>query len=400
MIFAARKKVLPETKRERATEQLSETDIVKRVVDYVTSGFNVARFNMCERGEISRETFADEIKTYIKNNYYVSKAQVESIYEQFARFVWSYYIIDGLIADPDISDIRITDASHVYIKKRGVRSLSGVRFESADDYERFIERVALKNKVNMANNNAINIFTDKSQKDWILRFNLSTKFVLSAQAPMLHIRKHARKKKLFPRLVAEAMLSEDLADTLRRKIEAGESFLVCGAGSAGKTTLMNAMLEIIPMSFSIFCVQESEELFSMQPREFCAYHIVENRGEGKLRYSLEDISRNGLLVDSDVYMIGEIKGGEAKDFLYAVHTGAICYASIHANSPRDAYFRLVDYVKRSSSHSTDEIMFMLRSLKNCIFMKKYKIQTIAEAGWSEEQKKLTFDTIYERRETG
>lgn len=400
MIFAARKKVLPETKRERATEQLSETDIVKRVVDYVTSGFNVARFNMCERGEISRETFADEIKTYIKNNYYVSKAQVESIYEQFARFVWSYYIIDGLIADPDISDIRITDASHVYIKKRGVRSLSGVRFESADDYERFIERVALKNKVNMANNNAINIFTDKSQKDWILRFNLSTKFVLSAQAPMLHIRKHARKKKLFPRLVAEAMLSEELADILRRKIEAGESFLVCGAGSAGKTTLMNAMLEIIPMSFSIFCVQESEELFSMQPREFCAYHIVENRGEGKLHYSLEDISRNGLLVDSDVYMIGEIKGGEAKDFLYAVHTGAICYASIHANSPRDAYFRLVDYVKRSSSHSTDEIMFMLRSLKNCIFMKKYKIQTIAEVGWSEKQKELTFDTIYERRETG
>ena len=400
MIFAARKKVLPETKRERATEQLSETDIVKRVVDYVTSGFNVARFNMCERGEISRETFADEIKTYIKNNYYVSKAQVESIYEQFARFVWSYYIIDGLIADPDISDIRITDASHVYIKKRGVRSLSGVRFESADDYERFIERVALKNKVNMANNNAINIFTDKSQKDWILRFNLSTKFVLSAQAPMLHIRKHARKKKLFPRLVAEAMLSEELADTLRRKIEAGESFLVCGAGSAGKTTLMNAMLEIIPMSFSIFCVQESEELFSLQPREFCAYHIVENRGGGKLRYSLEDISRNGLLVDSDVYMIGEIKGGEAKDFLYAVHTGAICYASIHANSPRDAYFRPVDYVKRSSSHSTDEIMFMLRSLKNCIFMKKYKIQTIAEVGWSEEQKELTFHTIYERRETG
>ena len=400
MIFAARKKVLPETKRERATEQLSETDIVKRVVDYVTSGFNVARFNMCERGEISRETFADEIKTYIKNNYYVSKAQVESIYEQFARFVWSYYIIDGLIADPDISDIRITDASHVYIKKRGVRSLSGVRFESADDYERFIERVALKNKVNMANNNAINIFTDKSQKDWILRFNLSTKFVLSAQAPMLHIRKHARKKKLFPRLVAEAMLSEELADTLRRKIEAGESFLVCGAGSAGKTTLMNAMLEIIPMSFSIFCVQESEELFSMQPREFCAYHIVENRGGGKLRYSLEDISRNGLLVDSDVYMIGEIKGGEAKDFLYAVHTGAICYASIHANSPRDAYFRPVDYVKRSSSHSTDEIMFMLRSLKNCIFMKKYKIQTIAEVGWSEEQKELTFHTIYERREAG
>ena len=396
MVFAAQKSVLPDNKRGCGTGRLSEADIVKNVVDYVTSGFNVARFNMCERGEISRETFGGEIKEYIRGHYNVTQAQTESIYEQFTRFVWSYYIIDGLIADPDISDIRITDAYHVYIKKRGVRSLSDVRFESADDYERFIERVAVKNKINMANNNAINIFTDKSQKDWILRFNLSTKFVLSGDAPMLHIRKHARKKKLLHVLVEEGMLGEELADTLRRKIEAGESFLVCGAGSAGKTTLMNAMLEVIPTCFSIFCVQEAEELFSVKQREFCAYHIVESRGDGKLKYSLEDISRNGLLVDSDVYMIGEIKGDEAKDFLYAVHTGAICYASIHASSPKDAYFRLSDYVKRSSTHSTDEIMFMLRSLKNCIFLKKYKIQTIAEIGWSDDKKELTFDTIYER----
>ena len=95
-------------------------------------------------------------------------------------------------------------------------------------------------------------------------------------------------------------------------------------------------------------------------------------------------------------MIGEIKGGEAKDFLYAVHTGAICYASIHANSPRDAYFRLVDYVKRSSSHSTEEILFMLRSLKNCIFLKKYKIDTITEIAWCDEKNEMLFKTIYSR----
>ena len=248
----------------------------------------------------------------------------------------------------------------------------------------------------MGNNNAISIFTDKSQKDWILRFNLSTRFVLSGAAPMLHIRKHARRKKLFPRLVEEGMLPAELAVMLTEKIAAGESFLLCGAGSAGKTTLMNAMLEAIPERYSIFCVQETEELFSMRPREFFSYHIVENRGDGKINYSLEDIARNGLLVDSDVYMIGEIKGGEAKDFLYAVHTGAICYASIHANSPKDAYFRLVDYVKRSSSHSSEEILFMLRSLKNCIFLKKYKIDTITGMEWSDEKKEMEFTTIYAR----
>ena len=396
MIFSAQQNVLPDSEVKDTKRALTQSEIVRRVVDYVTSGFNVARFNMCERGEISREVFGDEVKAHIRNTYDVNEEQVLSIYEQFSRFVWSYYIVDSLIADPDISDIRIIDAAHVYVKKRGVRSLSQVRFQNTEDYERFIERVALKNKVNMGNNNAISIFTDKSQKDWILRFNLSTRFVLSGNASMLHIRKHPKKKKLLPRLVEDGMLSEELAGKLMGKIEAGESFLLCGAGSAGKTTLMNAMLEAIPDRYSVFCVQEAEELFSMRAREFFSYHIVDNRGDGKIKYSLENIARNGLLVDSDVYMIGEIKGGEAKDFLYAVHTGAICYASIHANSPQDAYFRLVDYVKRSSTHSSEEILFMLRSLKNCIFLKKYKIDTITEIGWSQQEKELKFETIYAR----
>lgn len=396
MAFSAQENVLPGSKGKSKQKSFSQSEIVRHVVDYVTSGFNVARFNMCERGEISKEVFADEVKAYIRNTYSVNEEQVFEIYEQFSRFVWSYYIIDSLIADPDISDIRIIDAGHVYVKKRGVRSLSGVRFQNTDDYERFIERVALKNKINMGNNNAISIFTDKSQKDWILRFNLSTRYVLSGNAPMLHIRKHAKKKKLLPRLVEDGMLSEELADILIKKIEDGESFLLCGAGSAGKTTLMNAMLEAIPDKYSIFCVQEAEELFSMRSREFFSYHIVENRGDGKIKYSLENIARNGLLVDSDVYMIGEIKGSEAKDFLYAVHTGAICYASIHANSPQDAYFRLVDYVKRSSTHSSEEILFMLRSLKNCIFLKKYKIEMITELEWLQDDNKMQFKTIYAR----
>ncbi len=388
-----RRKRSPDAIRQQVG-MLSESDMAKQVIEHVTSGFNVARLNMCERGEISREEFACEVKEYIRCTYNVPETTVTRIYERFSRFLWSYYIIDELINDADISDIRITDAFHVYVKKKGVRSLSRVRFDSPKDYERFIERVVLKNKINMGNNNAISVFTDRSLKDWILRFNLSTRYVLSGDVPMLHIRKHPRKKKLLGKLVSEGMLSNAAMELIRDKVAAGESFLICGAGSVGKTTLMNALIEVIPEKYSIFCVQEAEELFSMRDREFFAYHIVENRGDGKINYSLEDISKNGLLIDSDVYMVGEIKGREAKDFLYAVHTGAICYASIHANSPEDAYFRLVDYVKRGSSHSTGEILFMLRSLRNCIFLSDYRVRTIAEVKWSDAEERLKFITLY------
>ena len=149
MIFSAQQDVQPGNKIKNSAKMLTYNEIAMHVVEHVTSGFNVARFNMCERGEISRDVFEGEVKSYIRNAYSVNEEQVSAIYELFSRFVWSYYIIDTLIADPDISDIRIIDARHVYVKRRGVRSLSGVRFNNDEDYERFIERVALKNKINM-----------------------------------------------------------------------------------------------------------------------------------------------------------------------------------------------------------------------------------------------------------
>ena len=59
MIFSAQKNVLRTGESEQNAEALTQEQIVEKVVDYVTSGFNVARFNMggdkqggiCRRGE-------------------------------------------------------------------------------------------------------------------------------------------------------------------------------------------------------------------------------------------------------------------------------------------------------------------------------------------------------------
>ena len=50
MIFSAPEGVLSGNRVGDSTAGLTESEIVKMVVDHVTSGFNVARFNMCERG--------------------------------------------------------------------------------------------------------------------------------------------------------------------------------------------------------------------------------------------------------------------------------------------------------------------------------------------------------------
>lgn len=383
---------------EEKKAELSDREIAQEIIEYATSGQNVVRLNLCERGELDRDIYDGEIKTYISTAYFggADDERIENIYRIFAGFIWGYYILDELIDDPDISDIRIVDAAHIYIKKKGVRSLADIRFKDDRDYERFVERVALKNKVNIGNSNAIQVFTDTKLDNWILRFNLSTKFVLAQSSAVIQIRKHSKNKKLFERLIKEGMLDVGTREVIERKIRNGESFLLCGSGASGKTTFMNAAIEVIPDRYSIFCVQESTELFSLRPREFTSYIPVENTGDDRVCYSLGDIAKNGLLTDTDVYIIGEIKGNEARDFLYAAHTGAICYASVHATSPRDAFMRLADYTKRTSDYSIHEIMYMLRSLKNIIFMDHYRLMEAVEVSWDYDKDDIEYTTYFKR----
>ena len=94
---------------------LSDEEITDKVIEYFTTGNNVARLNMVERGELSEDKFGTEVKEYIRSVYPVDEDTVEKVYQGFRSFVWGYYIIDALIENPDISDIKIYAADRIYI---------------------------------------------------------------------------------------------------------------------------------------------------------------------------------------------------------------------------------------------------------------------------------------------
>lgn len=380
-------------------EDLSEQEIVDQLINYMSTPDKVAMVNRVERGELSKEAFQEQVLNWLGTNYDLDEDTAAWIYETYAKFLWGYYRIDELIEDKDISDIRLLGPDSVFYKKKGQRYLSDIHFSDKHDYDRFIERIIIKNKINAGTQNAIQPFIDKSNPDWRMRFNLSTGYVMASGNAMVHIRKHSTVKRLFPDLIGDGLLTPEVVEIIERKIAAGESFLLCGPSGSGKTTVLNAMIEKIPRSKAIFCVQESEELFTNENREFCSYIIRVAKGEGKVNYSLDVIATNGLLVDTDVYMIGEIKGSEARDFFTAAYTGAQCMGTLHANSARDAFKRLADLIKRTTDYTTSEIEYMLRTLKNVVFFnkEKYQLEEFVEAVWNEEKNELEYRTIFSRK---
>lgn len=333
---------------------------------------------MVHRGIKSRKDFLNEVESYIRQKH-IPQQEIPFILDQFKKYIWGYHVLEELINDESISDIKVIDESHIRIKRYGKRMSSDVCFKSKSEYRQFVEYVAIKNKTNLSDINAIQNFTDKdSNKKFILRFNITTEFVNSVDTPYLHIRKIAKNKLSMENLISLTMLTEEMADYLREKVTSSHGILFAGKGASGKTTLMNALIDCIPEDRSGLVIQENEELFTHIHPDLMFQHVVISKGEGKIQYTLKDLARNGLLTDLDYFIIGEIKGGEALYFLNASYTGHRCLATIHGNSSTEAMDKLADYVKYESNYTKDEIMKMLSNLSVIVFMEDFHVKEVSE----------------------
>lgn len=346
-----------------------------------------------DRGRITKDVFIREVKDYIRQ-LGIPDDIATKVYKNFSQFLWSYDILDELIDDPDIQDIKCLSWDTIRIKKFGKRYTQNLKFRSKEHYIRFVEHAAIKNKISISDQNALQNFVDKdSNQNAILRFNIATKFVNSTEMPYLHIRKISKNKYTLQQLIDAGMASKETFDYLIKAAATRDGILFTGKGASGKTTLMNFLIDKIPDTCSGLVIQENEELFSKHP-DLMFQHTVLNRGEGKIQYDLKDLARNGLLTDLDYFIIGEIKGGEALYMLNAAYTGHKCWASVHGASSTEAINKLVDYIKYQQDYTREEAMQMLTHIDTIVFMKDFKVAEIAEVtGWNEETKQLKYKNI-------
>ena len=320
---------------------------------------------------------------------------VDYVMEYIDESMGGYGIIDELIEDSSISDIKVYASDHIRVKRRGKRESVDITFRNKKDYVRFISMIAIKNEIPLSDLNAIQTFTDKESSDkFILRINISTGLVNSTEAPYLQIRKIPKTKYTFDELVKEHMLHEEIVGYLKQAAVFSSGILFCGKGASGKTTLMNTMLEEIPHDKAALVIQENEELFSNNHPDMMFQHIVTSRGEGRISYSLEDLGRNGLLIDLDYYIIGEIKGAEAAHLMMANYTGHQAWTSVHGQGPAESLYKLADYVKQSTDYSLNDSLNLLSGIKTIIYMKDFHVDEVAEVKKIEKDGYVDIKTIF------
>lgn len=352
--------------------------IQKEIFDEIEDPENKIPLKISKK-QINREEYLGDLKKRCMAEG-ATEEQADDVVFLVDKSLWGFGIIDPLISDEEISDIRLVDENTVRVKRLGKRESTNVRFKDETEYERYIEFITSRNNTNVSIVNAAQVFTDKDTCETdILRFSLMAPLVNTNGHPTLLIRKIPKIKKTFERLIEDRFLTRAEADYLTDRWKSGHGILVCGPNGSGKTTLANAILDATPEEKSCVVIQESEELFNHTHPEMIFRKVVPPKNGSIISYSLKDLSRLALMESFDIIIIGEIKGDEAADLSYATYTGSQAMTTVHSNSAAEAYEKIVDYALDAQPNRTREHFAKhLKTLDTCVFVKDYKVEQILE----------------------
>lgn len=385
-----------------------ENDIFDQLIDHFISKESLKLANLqndkdnYERNKVSLMESAKIILNEIINvkNHEDRERLVSHCLDRFSKYMWGYYVIEPLLMDKDVSDIKILAYDNVTYKKNGKRYISDIKFANTSDFKRFVSMVCTRNKKNFSVANAQVKFSDSlSNPLFRLRFNLSSENVNSSGVPSVHIRTIPKNKVTLDTLIERKYMTKSQKDYLVEHFKAGESIIFIGANASGKTTGTNALLEEYPWDKSALIVQETDELFvdSEKHPMVQVQHTVEDNSESTVNHTLAELANVGLMDDDDMFVLGEVKSGvDAAALPAIIATGSQVMLTGHGNDEIEGIYKLADYVKQATGYSMEQSLKFFAGLDIVCYIEKYKLKSMSRVyGWDYENEKLKISKLDE-----
>ena len=237
--------------------------------------------------------------------------------------------IEALLADEAVSEVMVNGEGSVWVERAGALEPTSLRLAVAE-VELLIERIVgpLGLRADRTSPIADARLPDGSRVNVVVP-------PLAVDGPCVTIRRFGAR-----RVPLGALCPPGVADLLTWAVAARANVLVSGGTGAGKTTLLNALAGLLPEHERIVTVEDTAEL------RLGAAHVVRLEArpataDGVGATTIRQLVRNALRMRPDRIVVGEVRGAEAIDMLWAMNTGHEgSLSTCHANSPLDALRRI------------------------------------------------------------
>jgi len=247
--------------------------------------------------------------------------------------------LEPFLDDDEITDILANGPFDVYVERRGKLEKTTARFRDAQHLVNIAQRIAsaVGRRIDEASPMVDARLPDGSRVNIVLP-------PLVLNGGTISIRKFPKEPLTLDAMVGQDNLSSEMARVLQIAARSRLNILISGGTGSGKTTLLNAISQFIDRDERVVTIEDAVELRLQQP------HVVQMETrppniEGAGHIPQRELVRNALRMRPDRIIVGEVRGPEAFDMLQAMNTGHDgSMSTIHANSPRDALFRLENMV--------------------------------------------------------
>jgi pilus assembly protein CpaF len=265
----------------------------------------------------------------------LSLAERETLVVDVLNELFGLGPLEGLLSDPGISDILVNRFDQVYVERNGRLELTDIVFKDDRHLMQIIERIVstVGRRIDESSPMVDARLQDGSRVNAIIP-------PLAIDGPSLSIRRFRTGRLGAEDLVERETMTQPMLDFLRAAVACRLNVIVSGGTGAGKTTLLNVLSGFISNLERIVTIEDAAELM-MRQRHVVRLETRPANIEGKGAVRQRDLVVNALRMRPDRIIVGEVRSDEALDMLQAMNTGHDGgLTTIHANSPRDALYRL------------------------------------------------------------
>jgi pilus assembly protein CpaF len=287
------------------------------------------------RGEVAE--LVSEIAT--ENRVQLNKLEETALAADLSDDMIGLGPLQLFLDDDEITDVLANGPFDIYVERRGKLEKTAARFRDAQHLVNIAQRIAsgIGRRIDEASPMVDARLADGSRVNIVLP-------PLVLNGGTISIRKFPRQGLTLDAMVRQENLSRQMASVLQVAARSRLNILISGGTGSGKTTLLNAVSQFIDRDERVITIEDAVELRLQQ------LHVVqmETRSaniEGVGQIPQRELVRNALRMRPDRIIVGEVRGPEAFDMLQAMNTGHDgSMSTVHANSPRDALYRLENMV--------------------------------------------------------
>ena len=320
------------------------SELKKYVHTAVLERINLDRLRSHSEERVKKE-INDLVSTIVdEENIALNQFERKTLAQDIEYEMFGLGPLEPLLSDPTISDILVNGHKQVYIERRGKLELTNIVFQDNEHLLNIIERIVSRvgRRIDESSPMVDARLADGSRVNAIIP-------PLALDGPVVSIRRFSVNPLMVSDLLRLNSITTEMATLISAVSKSKINAIISGGTGSGKTTLLNLVSGFIPEYERIITIEDAAELQMRQP------HIVrlETRPpniEDKGEVTQRALVRNALRMRPDRIILGEVRGPEALDMLQAMNTGHEgSFATIHANTPRDAIARMENMVSMAGA---------------------------------------------------